>query len=404
MFTKPFWKVLIPAAVLLVALLAAAAIRKSSPEPESRPQRTVLPSVEATRLTRVDYPVFIKAQGIVEPTVATTLVPEVTGTVVELSDNFVVGGSFAAGEVLVQVDERDYRIALTQAQATLAQNRAQLLEQQALAEQAVNEWRALGRRGEPSSLTLREPQVAAAQANLDAAQAQVERARLDLTRTRIVAPYAGRVLERQTQLGEFVSRGAPIGRIHTEASVNVRLPLGSQQLSWLPLPASGFGASSAAQVQIHGRVAAARQHWDAQLIRAEGIDAATQQLDVIARVDAPFADIAAPLRPGQFVDATIEGSVLESVFVIPRSAVRERREVLVLDENLEVHRREISIAWSDDEVFVVNGGLVEQEILVLTRLAVVADGTPVRATIDGELAPALEEAPAIKASGALGGG
>jgi len=390
---KRLWKVLVPVGVLLGALFASTLIRNNSPEPRTRPSAIVLPAVVATRLQAQDYPVIIDSQGIVEPTVSTALVPEVTGTIVSLSKNLVVGGSFVSGELLVQIDERDYRIALTQAQATLAQNRAQLLEQEALAVQAGEEWKALGRRGAPSSLTLREPQLAAARASLEAARAQVERARLDLSRTRIVAPYSGRVLERQIQLGEFVSRGATLGRIYSSASLDVRLPLGGRQLTWLELPGSAEWPASESRVQIHSRGSANSQNWQGRLVRAEGIDAATQQLDVIARIDNPLDDARSVLRPGQFVDAAISGSVLKSVFVIPRSAVREQREVLILNENNEVFRRQITIAWADDEFIAVSGGLKAGEVLVLTRMQIVAEGTPVRATIDGAPAPALEAPP-----------
>jgi len=387
---KRLWKVLVPVGVLLAALLASTLIRHSSPEPKTRPNTIALPAVEATRLQATDYPVIIDSQGIVEPTVATALVPEVSGTIVSLSKNLVVGGSFASGELLVQIDERDYRIALTQAQATLAQNRAQLLEQEALADQAGKEWQALGRRGAPSSLTLREPQLAAARASLEAAKAQVERARLDLSRTRIVAPYAGQVLERQIQLGEFVARGQNLGRIYSSASLDVRLPLSNRQLTWLELPGSAQWPASETQVQIRSRASANPQALQGRLIRAEGIDAITQQLDVIARIDNPQSDARTVLRPGQFVDAAISGSVLKSVFVIPRSAVREQREVLILDQNNEVFRRQITVAWADDKFMAVSDGLKAGEVLVLTRMRVVAEGTPVKATIDG--APASEPA------------
>ena len=55
------------------------------------------------------------------------------------------------------------------------------------------------------------------------------------------------------------------------------------------------------------------------------------------------------------------------------------------------------MAWLTDDDVVVDEGLSAGEVVVTTPLAVVADGTLVRATIDGE-------APPRRAAGGGGGG
>jgi len=383
-------KFLLPVLVLVVAVLAARGILESRPEPESRPERASLQGIEAMRLQASDYPVVIRSRGTVRPTVANTLVSEVTGSVTALSEAFVVGGAFEAGERLVQIDRRDYEITAARVRANLAQARARLAEQAALAEQARLEWRELGRRGEPSALTLREPQLAAAEADRDAAAAELERAELDLARTAIVAPYAGRVLERTVDPGQFVNRGGSLGRIHSVAAVEVALPLGSRQQTFLALPEPGREPEVRLEARVGNRTAA----WTGRLVRVEGVDAGTRQLNVVARVDAPWADAAAPLRVGQYVEARVAGQVLEDVHVIPRSALREGREVLIVDEDGAIRRRDVVVAWSDETEVAVRDGLADGELLVLTALATVVDGTPVRVTIDGEpLEPAEAPSP-----------
>ena len=375
-------KYVLPVAVILLALVASKIINATKPEPRVQESTANLLAVEATRLSATNYPVVIRSQGTVQPTLANTLVPAVAGTVIQLSDAFVSGGRFAAGDTLLIIDPRDYEIALTQAQANYAQVDAQLQEQQALAELARVEWRSLGRRGEPSALTLRQPQLAAATANKDAAQAQVQRAELDLERTQVIAPYDGIVSERLVDLGQFVARGAPVGRIHAIDSVDVRLPLSNRQLTYLDLPGSANRVTKP-NVELSASIGASEQLWTGSLIRAEGIDATTQQLNVIARIQNPYTQSSRPLRVGQFVQALIEGRVLDEVFVIPRQALREEREVLVVDENATIQRRAVTVAWSDTDVAAINDGLVEGDVLVLTPLSTVSDGTPVQATIDG---------------------
>ena len=384
-------KFVLPVAVIAAALVSARLISANKPELRTRDSPPSLAVVDATRLTPGTYPVIIRSQGTVQPTVANTLVPSVAGTVMSISDIFVAGGAFKRGDILVQIDPRDYEIALIQARANYAEADARLQEQIALAEQARLEWRSLGRSGQPSSLTLREPQVAAATANLDAALAQVKRADLDLERTRVIAPYDGIVSERLVDPGQFVARGAPVGSIHSIDTVDVRLPLSNRQLTYLRLPDT-FSGSDVTQtllpnVELRASIGATEHLWSGKLIRAEGIDATTQQLNVIARIQNPYAQSDRPLRVGQYVQALIQGEVLEGVFVIPRSALREEREVLVIDENDEIQRRSVAVAWSDDDVAAISNGLREGELLVVTPLSTVSDGTPVRATIDG-VAPA----------------
>lgn len=382
-------KYVLPVAVIAVAVLSAKLIGANKPEPRTRESVVSMAAVDATRLSRSQYPVVIRSQGTIQPTLANTLVPAVAGTVIQINEDFVAGGAFSAGDVLLRIDPRDYEIALTQAEANLAQVDAQLQEQLALADQARAEWRSMGRSGEPSPLTLRVPQLAAANANRDAALAQVRQAKLDLERTRVIAPYNGIVSERSVDLGQFVARGAPVGSIHSIHALDVRLPLSNRQLTYLDLPDNNKVSSATGKpnVELTASIGASEQLWTGSLIRAEGIDASTQQLNVIARIDNPYTQSARPLRVGQFVQALIEGQVLDNVFVIPRAALREEREVLVIDENSEIQRRQVNVVWSDSQVAAINDGLNEGDVLVVTPMSTVADGTPVRATIDG-VAPA----------------
>lgn len=382
---KTVLQVLLPVLVLVGAYAVRQAVKNSAPEAQRREAPAAALAVEATTLSATDYPVVLRSQGTVRPTTENTLVSEVTGAVIELSDDFVVGGAFDAGEVLVQVDQRDYEIALTGALANVAQAGAALEEERALGTQAAADWQILGRRGSPSELTLRKPQMAAAEAALDAAEAEVERARLDLERTRIVAPYPGRVLSATVGTGQFVNRGATVGLIHAIDSLDVGLPLTSRQLEYLDLPGDGDSLpdSLAPTVELETLVGRTTRTWTGRLVRAEGIDAATQQLNVVARVEQLFNSPENPLRVGQYVDARISGRLLKDVFVVPRASVRDNREVLLLDAESRIVRRPVVVAWADEDNIAIREGLADGDVLVTTPLATVADGTPVRGTVDG---------------------
>ena len=106
---------------------------------------------------------IVTTEGTVAPRSEAQLIPEVSGKVVEISPALVPGGFFAKDEVLLQVDPRDYELAITQALAAVEQSKLRLALEQQQAEVAKSEWEEAGE-GEPSPLLLREPQIAEAKA------------------------------------------------------------------------------------------------------------------------------------------------------------------------------------------------------------------------------------------------
>jgi RND family efflux transporter MFP subunit len=316
----------------------------------------------------------------------------VSGRIIEVSPDFRQGGFFEKGEVLVTIEPRDYELALATAEAQVAQAQAALEQELALAEVVKNDWKELGK--EAPALGLRKPQIAAAEAALLSAQAQLERARVDLERTRIRAPYAGRVLEQAADIGQFVSVGTVLAQIYAVDYVEIPLPLGNRQLEYVQLPErfrddadTARGAGPA--VTIEADIGRTTYQWQGQIVRVEGaIDTQSRQLFVVAQVDDPYArgpQGRPPLRIGQFVRARIQGRTLDDVIVLPRAALREGSQVLVVDEESHLQRKTVKVAWSDDERVVVSEGLDTGDVVTLTSLSIAASGTLVRATIDGRL-------------------
>jgi RND family efflux transporter MFP subunit len=268
---------------------------------------------------------------------------------------------------------------------------------------AENEIRRSQRKPTSMALALREPQLAAARAALESAQAQLARAQLDLQRTRINAPYAGRLLEKNVDVGQYVSGGTVLARIYAIDYVEIPLPLSNEQLQYVDIPeqfrpqetAIKMSAKSAEPVSSSGptvtlssRIAGNVYQWQGQIVRATGsIDTSSRQLFVIAQVDDPYGRGPAdrpPLRIGQFVEAQITGTLLSDVFVVPRSALSEGRELLVIDAGERLQRREVEIIWADQHQVVIRTGLQAGEIISMTPLPGAISGSRVAATIAGE--------------------
>lgn len=332
-----------------------------------------------------DYTVMVNSFGRVQPRTEGELVAQVAGQIIDVSPNFRDGGFFEAGETLVTIDPRDYKIQVDIAAAELANARVNLEEQEALADQARKDRAILNKKGLASDYALRKPQVAAARSQIDAALAKLAQARLAVERTRIKAPYAGRILSRSVDRGVVVSSNQALARIYATDRVEVRLPLKNSELGYVELPENyrnnGSGQDTLPTVTIINNLGTEPEQWPATLVRTAGaIDEQSQQLYVTAQIDNPYIENVQgrrPLKIGQYVTARIQGRSLADAIVIPNSAIYQGSYVYLFDQGL-LQRAEIEVAWQNDREALVSNGLKPGNQLVLTPLGQVSSGTPVK--------------------------
>jgi len=324
---KPTLKIVLPLAVVAGGILAAVVLVKAAPEAATQEPSVPPPLVRVVDVAPEDVALDVTSQGNVQPRTEATLVAQVAGRIVEVSPAFAAGGAFGRGDVLVRIDPADYRLAVSQADARVAQAETVLARQQAEARVAREEWHELhGDDSTPDPLALHEPQLAEARANVASAKAQREQARLNLERTTVRAPFAGRVREKMADVGQSVTPGAALGRIFATDYAEVELPVPVAELGYLDVNLTGAMADGPA-VTLGASLGGARHTWPARIVRTAGaIEARTRMLGLVARIDRPLdpsRGSATPLPMGLFVDATIAGRRAEGVFVLPRAAMRE---------------------------------------------------------------------------------
>lgn len=383
---------LLPLLVLaaFIVLIVIMVITQPQPERANAAPRPV--AVFAAAVENTDVTLTVTTQGEVRPLVQINLVPQVSGRIVYVNPNFIEGGFFEAGETLIQVDDADYRLAVTRAQSQVAQAQQVLVREQAEADLAASEWAEIGE-GQASALTLREPQLAQARASLAAANAQLQEARLGLERTRISAPFDGRVRTKSADVGQFVSPGTPLGEVFGTDAVQVRLPLTDEQLSMLNIPVA-YQASAenpGPRVRVSAVLAGQYREWDAELVRTDSsIDTQTRVLYAIAQVNDPYGAAAeaggSPLPVGLFVDAEIQGREVMNAYVLPRSALRGSDTVYVAQEGGTLGVRTVNVITSDPDRLVISGGVTADDLVVTSPIRAASDGMRIR-TFDqaGEL-------------------
>jgi len=396
---RKFFKYILPLGLIGISIVAVAIMvsiaKGKQPERKDTANQAIRVDAIPAKITSLNFAVF--SQGSVMPRTETTLVAEVAGQIVSVSSNFISGGFFREGEVLLQIDPSDYQTALLRAQAALAARKAQLADQQARSDQALKDWTNLGREGDPSDLTLRIPQLAEAKAGVQAAEAELQEAKRDLQRTRIKVPYDGLVRNKKVDVGQYVTPGTPLGVTFAIDTAEIRLPLSNSDLAYLDLP-SATRLDKAHRVPVKLSTDGARTGgvWQSEIVRTEGVvDVRSRVLYAVAEVVDPYGVLGqssqGELKMGTFVKAEIKGLRADNVVILPRSVLQADNTVLVANDERKLEIRQVTVLRAEPRNVYISDGLEGGELVITTSMDAPIPGT--RLAITGEEPPAQEMDP-----------
>ena len=370
---------LVSAAILIAVLMN---LFRSAPEKLTTPEAAI--AVKTEILQKADVTLTVESQGTVRPRTRTVLTSEVSATLLELSDRFVVGAHFNKGDILMRLDPRDYEVALQRAEAKLSSRKALLEFEKARAFQARKEWAMTDRpESEAPALALRKPYLAEAEANLLQALAEVKQAEVKLGRTSIRAPYAGMVTKKNIDIGQYVTLGSRLGEIFATDFVEIRLPLTDQDLAMMKTPLPGrVGIES---VELEGSNKGYEVKWRAIFERFEGVvnEVNRSQYAVVSvadpyRLKSTTTTLSAPLLVGTFVRARLSGKTLKNVFKVPRGALLQGSKIAVVDLQSSLRTRSVEIMYADDEFYYIDEGLDESLEVVVSAIGTPIEGLKLR--------------------------
>jgi|TARA_B110000208_G_scaffold18454_1_gene22501 RND family efflux transporter MFP subunit len=365
-------KKLLPIFVLIIASAITAVLVFFKPTTNEVALERPLTSVEFITAQPEPIQLTVHSQGTVLPRTETDLSVEVSGRIIEMSDNFRAGAYIEKDEVLLRIDPADYEAAVATRAADVASAQLTMAQEEALGIQAAADWDALGE-GKPSALTLRKPQLAQARARVDSANATLKQAQRDLARTAVTAPYSGRVLSKSVDLGQYVSANpaAPIARIYATEFAEIRLPITEREATFLDI-----SAKELADVRLTKSNGITPHTWHGKLIRMEAtIDPSSRLLYAVAEVKDPFTEPA--MRRGLFVEADITGRTIEQAYALPRHALRGSHTVYVLSENNTLQTRTVEIVNSDAQHVIILNGLKSGEQVAISPIAYFIENMPV---------------------------
>ncbi len=232
-------KWVIPLLIISVAVFGSVLMTILSPGPENKatPDKAML--VSAMPVQKEDMTISVPSQGRVSPHTRTTLISEVSGIVINVSEHFVSGGFVHEGQLLLKLDDRNYRAAVMQAEANVARANKNLIQEKGQAQVAYGQYKRsknTKRTPEALSLLLHEPQLKESEANLAFAKAELERAKGDLEKTEIRAPYDGLIKKKLIDLGQYATHGTTFAEIIAVDYAEVRLAIPQDRLAFLDLP------------------------------------------------------------------------------------------------------------------------------------------------------------------------
>ena len=340
------------------------------------------PAVSAADVVVKSISQWDSFNGRIEAVESVQLRPRVSGYIEKV--NYTDGQEVKKGEVLFTIDDRTYRAALEQAQATLARAKTQasLARSEASRTDKLINTNVVSR----EEWEQRRSAATQAQADIQAAQAAVDAAQLNLDFTKVTAPIDGRASRALITSGNLVTAGdsaSVLTTVVSQKTVYVYFDVDeSTYLHYQNLARSGQGAASnhlALPVEIglvgedgyphQGKV----DFLDNQLTPSTGTIRMRALLDNTQR----------QFIPGLFARVRLPGSAEFQATLIDDKAVltdQDRKYVYIVDKDGKAQRRDITPGRLADGLRIVQKGLNPGDSVIVDGLQkVFMPGMPVNA-------------------------
>ena len=382
----------------MTAVLIASSIMFSGCGDEKQQQAQVQKAqVKAMKVIRRDTPLASEYAGHLVGTEEVKVQSKVSGNVVE---KYVVGGQYVeAGQLLYEIDSRQYQSAVLRAQADLAQAEAvlqqsiatynnsltdlrrneQLFKEAAIPEQSVTTQAAKVRADEAT--------CAANEAAIYACQAALRTAQENLDDTRIYAPMSGQLGVDDVAIGTFVSSGqtnlVTIGApdpIFVQFSISEAdylhfMTVQNMQSDHNPIDVT-ITLSDGKEYPFEGRIVEV----DRELANNTG--------SLIMK--ALFPNPSGLLMPGMFARVKLTGEIIPNAILVPQRSVQQllgKSFVMVVGKDNKSEARTVELGDQVGSYFVINSGISTNDTVVVEGLTNLREGVEldVKTVTPGEM-------------------
>jgi multidrug efflux pump subunit AcrA (membrane-fusion protein) len=403
--------------ILIVAVVASGFACNRSKGAENKnvaaPPANIIEVTTTAAILR-QLPRYFEASGSFAANEQTDVAPETSGKVSAVGVD--MGSYVRRGQMIVKLDDADFRIKIQQAQAQLDQAKATLRQNEAkiglrpgqkfspenvpevaaatsaleLAEKNLRRYEKLVESGDISRATydqqrsqrdqLREQRetiihqaqqnyagVANAQGAVDAAQTTLALAKRSLNYTVITAPIGGYVSERNADIGEYVSPQQKVATIVNLNPLRVRIDIPEQAMSRVHVGESVSVAVAAyTDRTFAGHIARI----------SPNVSATSRTLTVEAEVQNPDA----VLKPGQFATVRILLPQSEPAVLVPQRALRtiSGATYVFIIKNGHAEQRLVQPGQAESDLVEIQSGVAADEVVATSNVDQLSDGVVVR--------------------------
>lgn len=250
----------------------------------------------------------VTATGEAASTRQTTLRAQVAGQIRAVRAR--ESGGAGAGAVLIEIDPTEYQLALDEARARLREAEARYREI-TLGDDRIDD---AGLRAERDS-------AARARSGLDVARVAVQRAEINLSRTRVTAPFAGIVANVQVVEGQHVTQGEELVLIQAMDPIRVEAQVLEGEIGFLQPGRRASVTFAAFPGQVFDGV-------------IESINPVVEQQTRTARVTISVRNPGGRILPGMYARVALDARRFADRILVPRDAIleRDRRNMLFVFE------------------------------------------------------------------------
>lgn len=344
------------ASVILFVALSGSALAQQGGAPT--------PAVSVTTLVPQGVMLSATLPGRVVASAVAEVRPQVNGIITERL--FEEGSTVAEGDILYRIDAASYEASVAQAQAALAQARAQSIA----ADREADRIQELNQRSVATQRELDEAVAArdVAAAAISVAEAQLKAAEIELDRTTIVAPLSGEIGLAMTTRGALVTAGQASALATIRNIDTVYVDVTASALRVLEFRRNhGDMDWRAADRQAVLHLADGENYPHTGSLTAAEPQVNMQTGVVTLRMEFPNPDKL--LLPGTYVKVDLETDRIDDAFVVPQRAVTRDRQgqavALVVNEDDVIESRILEVIQARGSDWIVNGGLVAGDRVVV---------------------------------------
>lgn len=353
--------------VIVLGLAISNYLVKSKKKLQRKTTTEAVFNVDVIKGKRVDKHYMIEGFGRFFPYKSISISPEVSGRIVKVNKEFIEGGFIRKGEVIAEIDNRDYILNLKILHRELSILKEELkieLAKQKSAIEELNTSSNILKLDDNSTIYIlkRFPYVKKLKDKIEIAKSKIKLAELELERTKIKAPFDLYITTKYCDYGTYVQKGQKIAECISTEKLYIKGNIDKSQLFYI----DGLNHVSV-KFKLYNRDFIGRFY---------KLDKVLDNNSLLANVIVEIDEFPKYAFINDYIKFYVIGKELKGIIQIPESVYRENGQVWLV-KNGKIHIKYIDVVYKDNK-YIYTYDLKEDDLIVITNLHGVTEGTKVK--------------------------